>query len=638
MTRTAEPTRRPAAVLAILSVAIGCHDDPTAPPARARGDMSAAALAVPVAPLALPMHGASSGAAVDINDSGVAVGHVSRAGTTHVRWHPDGRMDTVPLLNVAGIGNDGSVAGAAAPCTAGRWSPTAGVVAMPPLRPNGCTSATAISPGGHLVAGYGDESYGPPNFILQDAFLWLPGAGVGSARKTGGLYGWRYAAANDVSGNAIVVGTLTQTPSFVTRAFWWSPGGAIGLLGRDGSSALAVNAAGTIVGTQDGRAVRLDRHSQAVTELMPGVPASSARSINDKGEIVITAGNDSWLLRGSTLVPLASLGGCCAAAWAVNERSQVAGYATDATGAMRPVIWDVDAPPPLKAGAGGPYAGVEGASLAVAGAATGAGPSATYAWSFGDGSTATGPSAAHAYADDGSYPVTLTVTDGARQATAGTTATIANATPTLDVAPGGTAHSGEAFTVRARFDDPGVNDAPWRWTLLDHDSTVLARGEAMAAPDAIRVPVTFRRAGTYWLSLTLVDKDGGGTGGLARLDVLRLPVPMAVAPSSPRAARRGKGLLTVTLFATPAVDPARIDVATVRLAGLAPAARGSGRPRAALEDVNGDGVPELVLKFDREDVRDALTGSGGPLVLHADLVDGRQVEGRLRWPSLAAGQ
>jgi len=38
-------------------------------------------------------------------------------------------------------------------------------------------------------------------------------------------------------------------------------------------------------------------------------------------------------------------------------------------------------------------------------------PNAGYQWSFGDGTTATGPSVVHSYAAGGSYPVTLTVTD-----------------------------------------------------------------------------------------------------------------------------------------------------------------------------------------------------------------------------------
>ncbi len=38
-------------------------------------------------------------------------------------------------------------------------------------------------------------------------------------------------------------------------------------------------------------------------------------------------------------------------------------------------------------------------------------PNAGYAWNFGDGTTATGPSVVHSYTKGGIYNVTLTVTD-----------------------------------------------------------------------------------------------------------------------------------------------------------------------------------------------------------------------------------
>ena len=52
----------------------------------------------------------------------------------------------------------------------------------------------------------------------------------------------------------------------------------------------------------------------------------------------------------------------------------------------------------------------------------------SYTWDFGDGKTATGPTAHHAYVATGTYPVTLTVSDGLSTATD---------TASVDVAPGG---------------------------------------------------------------------------------------------------------------------------------------------------------------------------------------------------------
>ena len=629
-------------LVTVVIGALGCRDDPLAPVVQPHGDdMVATATATPVMPVDLGTPGAASGSAIDINDAGIVVGSMRNAAgtTTYVRWLGNGALDTVPLVAVAGIGNDGSVGGQATPCNAGRWVPGVGVTTAPSLVPGGCMRVYAVSPSGGVIAGSADTIPAPPFLVLQNAFTWTP-ASIPPNRVTAipSFPPYRFAAAYGVNGSATAVGSIMRTgPQPMEQAFVAHALAPITLTGSSPCRALAINGSGTVVGVQSGRAVRFYPGTPSVDDLLPGVASSTADAINDKGEIVINAGSQAYLLRGATLVPLAGLGGTMVHASAVNERSQVVGWAYDAQGVQRPVMWDLN--PPLVAFAGGPYAGIEGMQVLFSGNATGAGTSPSYAWSFGDGLMGAGANTSHAYADNGTYDVTFTVTDGARQASAGTIATIANATPTIDMAPGGTVYSGETFVVRARFDDAGVNDAPWRWRLLDQDSTLLASGAATIAPDSILVPVTLARAGTYWLSLALTDKDGGGTGGLVRLDVLRLPMPMDVAPSSLHAAQRGNGLLTVTLFATPAVDPSRIDVRTVRLGRvLAPAARGKGQPMATLDDVNGDGVMELVLKFERADARAVLTGSGGALVLQADLVDGRQVEGRWTWPPPAAGQ
>lgn len=78
----------------------------------------------------------------------------------------------------------------------------------------------------------------------------------------------------------------------------------------------------------------------------------------------------------------------------------------------------------------GPYAGAAGTPLAFVGIARDPGPAdqaggLTFAWKFGDGTTAAGAMPSHVYAAAGSYTVTLTVTDtsGAARSTT-TTATI----------------------------------------------------------------------------------------------------------------------------------------------------------------------------------------------------------------------
>ena len=73
---------------------------------------------------------------------------------------------------------------------------------------------------------------------------------------------------------------------------------------------------------------------------------------------------------------------------------------------------------------GVPAAGVAGKGVAFAVAATDNWSGvASYAWTFGDAGTAAGPSITHTYAQPGSYPVTLTVTDGVGNTTTRTATT-----------------------------------------------------------------------------------------------------------------------------------------------------------------------------------------------------------------------
>jgi PKD repeat protein len=67
-------------------------------------------------------------------------------------------------------------------------------------------------------------------------------------------------------------------------------------------------------------------------------------------------------------------------------------------------------PPVVKAG--GPYTGVEGSSLSFDGSGSSdkCGPP-TLAWTFGDGSTASGPRPSHTYAEEGTYAAGLTATN-----------------------------------------------------------------------------------------------------------------------------------------------------------------------------------------------------------------------------------
>jgi DNA/RNA endonuclease G (NUC1) len=82
--------------------------------------------------------------------------------------------------------------------------------------------------------------------------------------------------------------------------------------------------------------------------------------------------------------------------------------------------------PPVAA-TNGPYNSIEGESVTISGAASHDpdGDALTYAWNFGDGSTASGVTVSHTYTTGGDYTVTLEVTDiRGLKATTTTTATV----------------------------------------------------------------------------------------------------------------------------------------------------------------------------------------------------------------------
>jgi phosphodiesterase/alkaline phosphatase D-like protein len=172
-------------------------------------------------------------------------------------------------------------------------------------------------------------------------------------------------------------------------------------------------------------------------------------------------------------------------------------------------------PPPNRApvaDAGGPYTGAEGRAVAFDGSASADpdGDELTFAWTFGDGGTATGPRPSHTYRDNGTFNVVLTVTDphGASHASA-TTATITNVPPTATLGlSASTAMVGTTVTATASFADPGVGDGPWTWELDWGDGTRTA-GSAAEPTTPIGAQHAWAAAATYTVRFTVTDKDGG---------------------------------------------------------------------------------------------------------------------------------
>ena len=303
---------------------------------------------------------------------------------------------------------------------------------------------------------------------------------------------------------------------------------------------------------------------------------------------------------------------------------------------------------------GGPYAETEGNAITVSGTATDAdGDALAFTWSFGDGSpNESGPASTHAtrshtYVDNctsgcdgGAYVVTLTVTDGRGGATTRTTtAMIANAPPQVTVAGDQSIVSGETFTgLGGSFVDAGLADGEWSWTVSWGSGQGTTTGSA-SAPGPITATKQYLTAGTHTVTLSVTDKDGATHSQSLQLTVRHIVIGIDIKPGDEGISPiglggGGDGRIPVAVLSSETFDaPTLVDGATVTLGdGASPGApvalRMNGTRMAGVEDVNGDGRPDLVLHFERDALMaNGLTANTTTLRLLATLTDGRQVIG-----------
>ncbi|HYL56414.1 MAG TPA: PKD domain-containing protein [Gemmatimonadales bacterium] len=224
------------------------------------------------------------------------------------------------------------------------------------------------------------------------------------------------------------------------------------------------------------------------------------------------------------------------------------------TGKTPVVVAAVNHPP--TAAPGGPYTGTEGAAVALNGSGSSDpdGDAITYAWSFGDGATGTGATPSHTYADNGTYTVSLTVTDskGAPSAAVTTTATIANANPAVTLPANQVATAAIAYSLSATFSDAGVNDSPWAYAIDWGDGSAVTTGSATSQSAAITASHTYAAGGTDTVRVTVTDKDGGAGAAKTPVTVAAANRPPTAVAGGPYSGNEGAA---VVLNGTGSSDP-----------------------------------------------------------------------------------
>lgn len=166
----------------------------------------------------------------------------------------------------------------------------------------------------------------------------------------------------------------------------------------------------------------------------------------------------------------------------------------------------------------GPYSGTVGVAVAFDGTGSNDpdGSIVSYSWDFGDGATGTGATPVHTYSNNGTFNVTLTVTDDQGDSgTASTTAAIGlgNQPPVAD--PNGP-YSG-TVGVAAAFDGTGSSDPDGSIISYSWDFGDGSTGTGDVPTHAYTAP------GTYNVTLTVTDDAGATDSAMTTVTVTAVP-------------------------------------------------------------------------------------------------------------------
>ncbi|UCE75396.1 MAG: PKD domain-containing protein [Methanomassiliicoccales archaeon] len=177
--------------------------------------------------------------------------------------------------------------------------------------------------------------------------------------------------------------------------------------------------------------------------------------------------------------------------------------------------------------------------------------SLSYSWDFGDGITGAGENPTHTYSLDGSYTVTLTVTDDNLViGTDSLTVTVLNVPPTATatyISPSPIIIPGDVLSFSAKGSD-SISDIPWLSYFWDFGDGTTALGKT--------VTHAYSGKGIYEVILTVTDDDGATAQDVIVIVVEQHSFEMNITPIVDEIMPGEKAEYVVTLENTGTIDGA----------------------------------------------------------------------------------
>ncbi|MHA1325621.1 MAG: PKD domain-containing protein [Candidatus Helarchaeota archaeon] len=221
----------------------------------------------------------------------------------------------------------------------------------------------------------------------------------------------------------------------------------------------------------------------------------------------------------------------------------------------------------------------------------------TYYWDFVDGGTY-GPYPTHTYTQSGVYLVTLTVTDNDGLTGSDTMTVTVNNVPPIAVA----GDDQEVIVGElVQFDGSGSIDTPSDLPLLNYYWDF---GDGTTGI-GIKPSHRYIEIGEYTATLTVIDDDGASSSDTLIVTVKPIPAIINIAPDTLNFKSKGKFITSYIEISNK--DVSQIDLSSIRLNETIPAVTDLQYGFVSdpdIKDRDGDGFPELMVKFERATVQD----------------------------------